>query len=144
MKLPIHFRHLVRLALALTFVLLLGIWIGGSKLQLFFDAFVSSIGLGRNKLLRTIHEFPEGTVIDSIAVRRDGRLLITLASAPEVWSIDPFTSCADLVHRFEDTNAVLGITETEHDVFAVATGNWSDQDIGEVGSVRKLILHTTR
>lgn len=75
--------------------------------------------------VRTIYEFPNETWIENIAVRPNGLLLTTLITVPELWEIDPFTSKAQLVHRFNTATSVFGIAEIECDLFAVAVGNWS-------------------
>jgi hypothetical protein len=75
--------------------------------------------------VRTIHEFPNETWIENIAVRENGNLLTTLITVPELWEIDPFTSEAQLVHHFETATSVFGIAEVECDLFVVALGNWS-------------------
>ena len=75
--------------------------------------------------VRTVYEFPNETWIENIAVRANGNLLTTIITAPELWEIKPFTSQAELVHRFETVTSVFGIAEVQCDVFAVALGNWS-------------------
>lgn len=75
--------------------------------------------------VRTIYEFPNETWIENIAVRKNGNILTTLITVPEVWEINPFTSKAELVHRFDTVTSVFGIAEVECDLFAVALGNWS-------------------
>ena len=136
MRLPFYAKHLFRIALALAFLLYLGVQFGAVKIRSHtINGILSLIGLGRGDLLRIVHAFPHGTSISSIAVQRDGQLLVTLMSAPEIWSIDPFSRSANLVHRFVDARSVVGIAETEHEVFVVATGNRTVEGLGEVGSV---------
>lgn len=76
-------------------------------------------------VVHTIHEFPNETWIENIAVRENGNLLTTLITVPELWEIDPFTSKARLVHHFDTATSVFGIAEVERDLFAIALGNWS-------------------
>lgn len=79
----------------------------------------------------TIFQFPEnGSFVDNIVVRPDGTLLLTRIDVPEVWSVDPQTGSGSLAYSFaeheesSDTTAVFGITEIEHDVFAVVAGKF--------------------
>jgi hypothetical protein len=76
--------------------------------------------------LQTIYEFPNPTWVENLAVRSNGKILVTLLTAPEVWQIDPVSHTAELVYHFPDATGVSGIAEVEKDVFAVAVGNWSD------------------
>lgn len=71
--------------------------------------------------LRSIYQFPEDTAISGLAPRHNGKLLVTLSSAPEVWSIDPVTRDANLVFRFDGLASVVGIVETKHETFVVLT-----------------------
>ena len=71
-----------------------------------------------------IHQFPHPTWVQDLAVRADGKVLVTLLTAPELYEIDPFgKKDATLVHTFPDHLCLTGITETTHDVFYVAGGN---------------------
>lgn len=72
----------------------------------------------------TIAQFPLGTWVENIAVRRNGHLLVTLVSAPEVYEIIPFNSSSSsssthLTFSFDGHSNVTGITEVQTDVFAV-------------------------
>ena len=79
-------------------------------------------------LVRTVYQFPNETWVENLAVRANGKILVTLISAPEVWEVDPFATptTAELVYRFPDAISLLGIAEYAPDVFAVNVGNWSD------------------
>ncbi|KAK5688746.1 hypothetical protein LTS10_000724 [Elasticomyces elasticus] len=73
--------------------------------------------------IRTVYEFPNTTWVENLAVRPNGHILTTIIGLPEVWNVDPFSQTAELVYTFpEPANSVLGITETEPDVFAVVVG----------------------
>ncbi|KAK5720826.1 hypothetical protein LTR15_006788 [Elasticomyces elasticus] len=73
--------------------------------------------------IRTVYEFPNTTWVENLAVRPNGHILATIIGLPEVWNVDPFSQTAELVYTFpEPANSVLGITETEPDVFAVVVG----------------------
>lgn len=74
--------------------------------------------------IRTIYQFPNLTALEDIAVRSNGKLLVTLPTAPELYQVDPFHPInASLVYRFPNATALIGIAEFEPDIFAVAVGN---------------------
>lgn len=77
--------------------------------------------------VRLLHEYPLGTFVESIAVRPNGELLVTLPYLAEVHSINPLHSnhTPKVVHSFEGIDSVFGITEYDHDVYAVNGGNFS-------------------
>lgn len=75
--------------------------------------------------VREVASFPLGAWLENIAVRHNGRLLVTRLDVPEVWSVDAASGREKLVARFPAATSALGITEVEHDVFAVAIGNFS-------------------
>ncbi|KAK4958202.1 hypothetical protein LTR10_004628 [Elasticomyces elasticus] len=81
-----------------------------------------------------IWEGKNGTWIENIAVRSNGKLLVTLVNEPAVWEVDPILKSANLVYTFPNANVTLGISEVEHDVFAVNVGNFSVPGKGVLGS----------
>jgi len=80
-----------------------------------------------------IHEFPDGTWIENIAVRKNGQLLVTDLVQPNLYLIDPVISAlnatspgtATLIHDFSPESSLLGITEVNPDHFYVIVGNVS-------------------
>jgi sugar lactone lactonase YvrE len=78
-------------------------------------------------VIRQVTQFPNQTWVENIAVRSNGKLLVTLYTTPELYQIDPLGSnpTPKLVARFPDVLGLLGITEIGDDVFAVAKGNFS-------------------
>lgn len=87
--------------------------------------------------LKQIYQFPNLTWVENIAVRANGKLLVTLITSPEVWQIDPSAVpvTAELVVHFPKSTSLLGITEFAEDVFAVAVGTFNTSDItGTLGS----------
>ncbi|KAH6612422.1 hypothetical protein C7974DRAFT_405526 [Boeremia exigua] len=78
-----------------------------------------------------IYQFPNGTWVENIAVRRNGNLLVTHVNAPQLWEIhDPSLSLrqnpqenttASLIHTFGSAEFLTGITEMEPDVFIVGS-----------------------
>ena len=68
-----------------------------------------------------ICQFPNGTVLENLAVRRDGSILTTVVSAAELYLVQPTAKHQDpqLIYRFKGSNAVTGIVETSPDVFFV-------------------------
>jgi hypothetical protein len=81
-----------------------------------------------------VHQFPNPTWVENIAIRQTGQLLVTLLSAPDLYLIDPIsasehpnsTQGATLVHSFAPLSALLGITETEPDHFYVVASSSPD------------------
>lgn len=80
--------------------------------------------------LREVHQFPNGTWLENIAVRPNGNILVSVASRPELWEVTPLAqspgnSQAQLIHRFSHTEMgmVTGITELTSDVFAIIVPN---------------------
>jgi hypothetical protein len=71
--------------------------------------------------LTPVAYFPEGYVLENLAVRADGSVLVTTAQKKELWCVpgpEPRTEVpAVLVHTFE--HLILGIAEAEPDVFIV-------------------------
>ncbi len=74
-----------------------------------------------------IHEFPLGTWVENRVVRQaDGAILVTLVTSPEVYLVSPDQAYSPvLVASFPHTTTCLGIVELGHNVFYVATGNYS-------------------
>ena len=74
-----------------------------------------------------LYEFPIGTVVENLAVRSDGSILTTLATAPELYLIQPSSTNPNpqLIHRFDGSTSVLGITELSPDSFIVAVSSVS-------------------
>lgn len=74
-----------------------------------------------------VTEFPRGTWLENLVIRQsDGNALVTVLSAPEVYLISTDNSFKPvLVASFPGNLGCLGIVELGHNVFYVATGNWS-------------------
>ncbi|KAL1738692.1 hypothetical protein HDZ31DRAFT_50585 [Schizophyllum fasciatum] len=79
-----------------------------------------------NPTIHEVYTFPVNTSVENLAVRRNGEVLATIDSAPELYQIDPFGSgLPTLVHDFPGYESLLGIVEVEDDQFYVAAGNFS-------------------
>ena len=107
------------------------------------STFVSSIPFktidqpSENVGLHTTYLFPNLTWVENLAVRSNGRILVTHLQEPEVLQIDsqagPVT--AELIYRFPNALGVSGIAEYAPNVFAVNVGNFSLQTLeAETGS----------
>ena len=74
-----------------------------------------------------VHDFPTATWIENLAVRSNGQILATEDTPhPRVYQVDPFGfKEAIVVHEFTDTASVLGIVETQPDIFYICTANYS-------------------
>ncbi|KAF3913559.1 hypothetical protein ABW20_dc0105059 [Dactylellina cionopaga] len=78
------------------------------------------------KPYHTVYQFPTTTWIESIAIRSNGDLLVTLVDRPELYLIDPQSRHPPiLLYRFPNVTALLGIDEVGPDEFAIVAGNWS-------------------
>lgn len=72
------------------------------------------------------YQFPKGKGIENFTVRPNGQLLVTLATDPEIYQVDPYHNQTGFVlHRFEGYGSALGTAETQPDLFYVITGNYS-------------------
>ncbi|MCJ1395533.1 hypothetical protein MMC18_008419 [Xylographa bjoerkii] len=72
-----------------------------------------------------IWTFENETWIENLAVRQNGEVLCTSLSRAALYLVNPFEHIASLVHQFEPTEGLLGISEIENDVFVVASANVS-------------------
>ncbi|KAJ8111257.1 hypothetical protein OPT61_g6105 [Boeremia exigua] len=73
-----------------------------------------------------VAEFGLGTWVENIAVRPNGKILVTMITPPEIWEVDPFkppaSNATRLVQRFDTAGLVTGITELEPDIFMAVGG----------------------
>ena len=77
--------------------------------------------------LTVIHEFPNPTWLENIAVRYNGELLVTSLTSPSLYQVDPHqTRQPLLVAEIPDSIGLLGIAELEKDVFYVIAGKSSN------------------
>jgi hypothetical protein len=79
--------------------------------------------------VKQVYQFPNKTWVENLAVLRNGSILATVMTVPQLYLIDPFKSSAVLVHEFPGYLGLLGIVETAGDVFAVITGNFSLEEV---------------
>ncbi|KAJ9301411.1 hypothetical protein DTO271G3_1546 [Paecilomyces variotii] len=75
----------------------------------------------------TVHTFPNHTWAENIAVRSNGKILVTtLENGAKLWQVDPFhRSDPVIVHQWSNDTALTGIAELEPDVFAVVVSDLS-------------------
>src|ERR1700753_501978 len=66
-----------------------------------------------------VHQYPNGTWMESLSVRSNGLILATDASNPNLYSINPFHYTSELVFKFPNATGAVGITEVRPDVFRV-------------------------
>ncbi|KAL1618570.1 hypothetical protein SLS56_010498 [Neofusicoccum ribis] len=98
--------------------------------------------------LNQVHQFPNGTSVENIAVRENGNLLVTLLYEAQILEINPTqastgNSTANLVHYFNGSTRVNGISELTPDVFAVSANHdtiWTmDLSAGGDAQVSKIV-----
>lgn len=71
-----------------------------------------------------VYKFPYPTWVQDLAVRANGRVLVTLLTTPDLWEIDPSGKRkARLVHHFREHLGLTGITEMKPNLYYVAGGN---------------------
>ncbi|KUJ12493.1 uncharacterized protein LY89DRAFT_542018, partial [Mollisia scopiformis] len=75
---------------------------------------------------QTIHQFPDPTWVENIAIRPNGQILVDLVTTPDMYLLDPHpNSTATLIHSFSSDHAVLGLTETTPDMFHLIASNFT-------------------
>ncbi|KAE9407859.1 hypothetical protein BT96DRAFT_850054 [Gymnopus androsaceus JB14] len=89
-----------------------------------------------NATVQPIHIFPNGTSLESLAVRANGQILATVITTPDLYLINPtINSSVSLIHTFPGYTSLLGIVEVELDQFYVIAGNFSFAgDVSTTGS----------
>ena len=76
--------------------------------------------------VEVIHQFPPGTWLDNLAVRRNGKILTTALSSPELFEVHTHgNKPVKVVHTFANATGCTGITELGRDVFYVIAGQGS-------------------
>lgn len=81
--------------------------------------------------VEVIYEFPRGLWCENLAIRRNGQILATVTTRPELYLVDPDKEIdAIRLYSFPATS-VIGIVELGLDVFYVATGNVTLSSTGE-------------
>lgn len=87
---------------------------------------VESRAAGDNHI---VHQFPNETWIENLAVRQNGQILVTLIAppAPQLYQVDPFQTSAPavLIDTVPGVTGLLGIAEIEQDVWYFLAGNFS-------------------
>src|ERR1700751_4439915 len=75
--------------------------------------------------LTTIASFPDHYFLESMAIRRDSSILVTVMNHQELWYVPPLSTNIPvdplLVHTF--AQPTMGIVEVEPDIFYIATSN---------------------
>lgn len=76
--------------------------------------------------VRTIYQGPPGVWFENLRVRQNGSILTTRLDKPLLQVVDPHSGQPpQTVHEFSEYLGLIGITETEPDLFAVAAGNFT-------------------
>lgn len=77
--------------------------------------------------LSDIHRFPNGTWLENLAVRSNGHLVVTAYNRAQLWEINPFSDThvnnSRLVHQFNSSGTITGLTELGEDEFVVIASN---------------------
>lgn len=78
--------------------------------------------------VEVIYEFPPGTSLENLAVRRNGQILTTVLSAPKLYQVDPSKKRGPILLHTFSASFVAGIAELQPDVFYVVTDNKTVDD----------------
>ena len=78
-------------------------------------------------LPRLVYQFPVGEWVENLAIRRNNNILLSLATSPSLYTLDPHRANPHpvLVHTFPSALSLFAIVETASDVFAVIVGNFT-------------------
>ena len=81
----------------------------------------SQYGLEQSLPVAIVHQFPVGTDLENLAVRRNGKILATCIDRAELHQIDPLQVDAPAIvsNSFGSKSSLLGIVETHPDLFYV-------------------------
>ena len=81
-----------------------------------------------------VYQFPVGTWVESLAIRRNGKILAAALSSPEVFQVDNRAKKPiKLVHTFADNaTSCTGITRMGGDIFYVIVGKFNVSTISPV------------
>jgi hypothetical protein len=83
--------------------------------------------------LHTLHQFPNGTWLENIALMPNSSLLVTLIGRAEIHMVHP-SGLSHLVARIPEANSVLGITALSNAKYAVAAGTTTPSNSPVEGS----------
>ncbi|MCJ1263454.1 hypothetical protein MMC22_003324 [Lobaria immixta] len=95
--------------------------------------------------VEVVHQFPPGTWLENLAIRRNGNILTTALSSPELFEVDNRgKDPIKLVHTFANETGCTGITQMGRETFYIIAGNFSLSNFTGVPgswSVYKVKLH---
>ncbi|MCJ1464576.1 hypothetical protein MMC07_003189 [Pseudocyphellaria aurata] len=76
--------------------------------------------------VKIVHQFPVGTWIENLAIRKNGQILVTPLSSPQLLQVDNRgRKPVEVVHTFDNATSCTGITHMGKDVFFVIAGNFN-------------------
>ena len=91
-----------------------------------------------------VYQFPNNTWIENLVVRPSGSLLLTLITTPDLYLLDPLAANPkpQLIHRFNASTWLTGITETDPDTYYLIGANATYETIAPTaGSNRIYRVH---
>lgn len=84
--------------------------------------------------VEVVHDFPTGTWIENLAIRRNGQIIATDNTEPNVYLVDPFRDGETvLLATMNDTASLLGIVEARPDIFYLCSANYSSAKLEGYG-----------
>ena len=89
-----------------------------------------------------LHKFPYPSWAENLAVRANGKILVTRLDTPSVWLVDPVTGNAVLVYAWDATlySGCLGIAETTSDVFYVVAAAFFNSQFAKTSGVNSVFM----
>ena len=93
-----------------------------------------SSSLAASSPVSLLYQFKEMTVLENLAARYNGHLLLTTTNHPHVYYFDPRSKHPSLLYTFPESTSTLGIVEATPDVFLVIVGNFTAGFEGVPGS----------
>ena len=84
-----------------------------------------------------VHQFPIGTWVENLAIRKDGGILASILSSPELVYLDPadnFQVPQTIATFPAPATGALGIAEMEPDVFYVAANSYNFSVLGPIAN----------
>lgn len=96
-------------------------------LQTLYLTALSTVAIAQTLTPNLIYQFPLSNfaALEGIAVRNNGKLVLTTSSGPTIYGLDPAAPNPQLFATLPGTGATGGITEVSPDVFLVGSGNFS-------------------
>jgi hypothetical protein len=81
-----------------------------------------------------------GTWAENLAIRPNGKILVTRSDVPELWQVDPSTKTAEMIQRFAFPSGLWGITRLKNDKYAIITNQFPAKNSSLTTPVNQIVL----